>query len=110
MSDAMRTFFIFAGLAGLWIWIFLQGIENKKKEAKLKKKEEVLRKKNKSKKKKEDKPWIELPNLAMMLVYGIGIAYLISLFYGLSILANIIGPFGLVFLFLWLISMNKKKQ
>ena len=45
MSDAMRTFFIFAGLAGLWIWIFLQGIENKKKEAKLKKKEEVLRKK-----------------------------------------------------------------
>ena len=31
----MRTFFIFAGLAGLWIWIFLQGIEKKKYEAQI---------------------------------------------------------------------------
>jgi len=108
----MRTFFIFAGLTGVWIWIFLQGIENKKKEEALKKKDEALRKKNKSrkKKKKEDKPWILLPNFGMMIVYAIGIIYLICVVYGFAMFANIIGPFGLIFLILWLVSMNKNKE
>ena len=96
MSDAMRTFFIFAGLTGVWIWIFLQGIENKKKEEALKK--------------KEDKPWILLPNFGMMIVYAIGIIYLICLVYGFAMFANIIGPFGLIFLILWLVSKNKNKE
>jgi len=105
MNQALINYFIVIGVIGLFIWIFLKDIENKKKE-------ETLRKKNKSKKKKkiEDKPWIVLPNLAMMLVYAIGIIYIISLFYGLAMFANIIGPFGLIFLFLWLVSMNKNKE
>ena len=105
MNQALINYFIVIGVIGLFIWIFLKDIENKKKE-------ETLRKKNKSKKKKkiEDKPWIVLPNLAMMLVYAIGIIYIISLFYGLVAFANIIGPFGLIFLFLWLVSMNKNKE
>ena len=105
MNQALINYFIVIGVIGLFIWIFLKDIENKKKE-------ETLRKKNKSKKKKkiEDKPWIVLPNLAMMLVYAIGIIYIISLFYGLVAFENIIGPFGLIFLFLWLVSMNKNKE
>ena len=95
------------GEVGLIMWNFLQGIENKKKE-------EALRKKNKTRKKKKkkekDKPWIVLPNPIMLLVYAIGIIYIISLFYGLAMFANIIGPFGLIFLFLWLVSMNKNKE
>ena len=107
MNQALINLLIVMGVIGLIMWSFLQEIENKKKE-------EALRKKNKSKKKKkkeiEDKPWIVLPNLAMMLVYAIGIIYIISLFYGLAMFANIIGPFGLIFLFLWLVSMNKNKE
>ena len=105
MNQAVINYFIVIGVIGIFIWIFLKDVENKKKE-------EALRKKNKSKKKKkiEDKPWIVLPNLAMMLVYAIGIIYIISLFYGLAMFANIIGPFGLIFLFLWLVSMNKNKE
>ena len=105
MNQALINYFIVIGVIGIFIWIFLKDVENKKKE-------EALRKKNKSKKKKkiEDKPWIVLPNLAMMLVYAIGIIYIISLFYGLAMFANIIGPFGLIFLFLWLVSMNKNKE
>lgn len=107
MNQALINLLIVMGAVGLIMWNFLQGIENKKKE-------EALRKKNKTKKKKkkkeEDKPWIVLPNLGMMIVYAIGIIYLISVFYGFAMFANIIGPFGLIFLFLWLISMNKNKE
>lgn len=105
MNQALINLLIVMGVVGLIMWSFLQEIENKKKE-------ETLRKKNKSRKKKkeEDKPWIVLPNLAMMLVYAIGIIYLISVFYGFVMFANIIGPFGLIFLFLWLVSMNKNKE
>ena len=105
MNQALINVLIVMGAVGLIMWNFLQGIENKKKE-------EALRKKNKTKKKKkeEDKPWIVLPNPAMMLVYAIGIIYLISVFYGFVMFANIIGPFGLIFLFLWLVSMNKNKE
>ena len=110
MNQALINLLIVMGVIGLII--FLQGIENKKKEEAFKKKEKALRKKNKSRKKKkeEDKPWIVFPNLAMMLVYAIGIIYLISVFYGLVMFANIIGPFGLIFLFLWLVSMNNNKE
>ena len=107
MNQALINVLIVMGAVGLIMWNFLQGIENKKKE-------EALRKKNKTKKKKkkkeEDKPWIVLPNPIMLLVYAIGIIYIISLFYGLAMFANIIGPFGLIFLFLWLVSMNKNKE
>ncbi len=105
MNQALINFFIVVVIVGFFIWNFLQGIENKKKE-------KALRKNNKSKKKKkeEDKPWIVLPNPAMLLVYAIGIIYIISLFYGLAMFANIIGPIGLIFLFLWLVSMNKNKE
>ena len=105
MNQAVINYFIVIGVIGIFIWIFLKDVENKKKE-------EALRKKNKSKKKKkiEDKPWIVLPNLAMMLVYAIGIIYIISLFYGLVAFANIIGPIGLLFVVLWLVSMNKNKE
>ena len=105
MNQALINVLIVMGVVGLIIWSFLQEIENKKKE-------EALRKKNKTKKKKKekDKPWIVLPNPAMMLVYAIGIIYLISVFYGFVMFANIIGPFGLIFLFLWLVSMNKNKE
>ena len=105
MNQALINLLIVMGVGGLIMWNFLQGIENKKKE-------EALRKKNKTKRKKkeEDKSWIILPNLAMLLVYAIGIIYLISLFYGFVMFANIIGPFGLIFLFLWLISMKKNKE
>jgi len=105
VNQALINLLIVMGVVGLIMWNFLQEIENKKKE-------ETLRKKNKSRKKKkeEDKPWIVLPNLAMMLVYAIGIIYLISVFYGFVMFANIIGPFGLIFLFLWLVSMNKNKE
>ncbi len=105
MNQALINFFIWVGIIGLFIWMFLHDIENKKKE-------EALRKKNKTKKKKkeEDKPWIVLPNLGMMIVYAIGIIYLISLFSGFVMFANIIGPFGLIFLILWVVSMNKRKE
>ena len=105
MNQALINFFIWAGIIGLFIWMFLHDIENKKKEEALRKK-----KKTKKKKKEEDKPWIVLPNLGMMIVYAIGIIYLISLFSGFVMFANIIGPFGLIFLFLWLVSMNKNKE
>ena len=107
MNQALINVLIVMGAVGLIMWNFLQGIENKKKE-------EALRKKNKTRKKKKkkekDKPWIVLPNPIMLLVYAIGIIYIISLFYGLAMFANIIGPFGLIFLFLWLVSMNKNKE
>jgi len=107
VNQALINVLIVMGAVGLIMWNFLQGIENKKKE-------EALRKKNKTRKKKkkkeEDKPWIVLPNLGMMIVYAIGIIYLISVFYGFVMFANIIGPFGLIFLFLWLVSMNKNKE
>jgi hypothetical protein len=107
VNQALINVLIVMGAVGLIIWSFLQEIENKKKE-------EALRKKNKTKKKKKkkekDKPWIVLPNPIMLLVYAIGIIYIISLFYGLAMFANIIGPFGLIFLFLWLVSMNKNKE
>ena len=107
MNQALINVLIVMGAVGLIMWNFLQGIENKKKE-------EALRKKNKTRKKKqkkeEDKPWIVLPNLGMMIVYAIGIIYLLSVFYGFFMFANIIGPFGLIFLFLWLVSMNKNKE
>jgi hypothetical protein len=107
MNQALINLLIVMGAVGLIMWNFLQGIENKKKE-------EALRKKNKTKKKKkkkeEDKPWIVLPNLGMMIVYAIGIIYLISLFSGFVMFANIIGPFGLIFLILWVVSMNKRKE
>jgi len=107
VNQALINVLIVMGAVGLIMWNFLQGIENKKKE-------EALRKKNKTKKKKKkkekDKPWIVLPNPIMLLVYAIGIIYIISLFYGLAMFANIIGPFGLIFLFLWLVSMNKNKE
>ncbi|MDA8670758.1 hypothetical protein N9L67_00850 [Candidatus Pelagibacter bacterium] len=107
MNQALINVLIVMGAVGLIMWNFLQGIENKKKE-------EALRKKNKTRKKKKkkekDKPWIVLPNPIMLLVYAIGIIYMISLFYGLAMFANIIGPFGLIFLFLWLVSMNKNKE
>jgi len=107
VNQALINVLIVMGAVGLIMWNFLQGIENKKKE-------EALRKKNKTRKKKKkkekDKPWIVLPNPIMLLVYAIGIIYIISLFYGLAMFANIIGPFGLIFLFLWLVSMNKNKE
>ena len=105
MNQALINFFIVVIIVALFIWNFLQGIENKKRE-------EIVKKKNKSrkKKKKEDKPWIVLPNLGMMIVYAIGIIYLISLFSGFVMFANIIGPFGLIFLILWVVSMNKRKE
>ena len=105
MNQDLINYFIVIGVIGLFIWIFLKDVKNKKKE-------ETLRKKNKSKKKKkiEDKPWIVLPNPLMMLVYVIGIIYIISLFYGLAMFANIIGPIGLLFVVLWLVSMNKNKE
>ena len=109
MNQALINFFIWVGIIGLFIWMFLHNIENKKKEEALEKKAKALKRKNKSKDKKEDKPWIVLPNPAMMLIYAIGIIYFASVFYGLTMFANIIGPFGIIFLFLWLISMNKKK-
>ncbi|WP_440915731.1 hypothetical protein [Candidatus Pelagibacter sp.] len=110
MNQALINFFIWVGIIGLFIWMFLHNIENKKKEEALEKKAKALKRKNKSKDKKEDKPWIVLPNPAMMLIYAIGIIYFASVFYGLTMFANIIGPFGIIFLFLWLISMNKKKD
>ena len=110
MNQALINFFIWVGIIGLFIWMFLHNIENKKKEEALKKKAKALKRKNKSKDKKEDKPWIVLPNLGMMIVYAIGIVYLISLFYGFAMFANIIGPFGLIFLILWFLSMNKRKE
>lgn len=110
MNQALINFVIIVGIIGIFIWSFLQGIENKKKEEAFKKREKTLRKKNKSKEKKEDKPWIVLPNIGMMIIYAIGIIYLISVFYGFAMFANIIGPFGLLFLFLWIISINKKKM
>ena len=105
MNQALINFFIWVGIIGLFIWMFLHDIENKKKEEALRKK-----KKTKKKKKEEDKPWIVLPNLGMMIVYAIGIIYLISLFSGFVMFANIIGPFGLIFLILWVVSMNKRKE
>jgi hypothetical protein len=105
VNQALINFFIWVGIIGLFIWMFLHDIENKKKEEALRKK-----KKTKKKKKEEDKPWIVLPNLGMMIVYAIGIIYLISLFSGFVMFANIIGPFGLIFLILWVVSMNKRKE
>ena len=105
MNQALINFFIWVGIIGLFIWMFLHDIENKKKEEALRKK-----KKTKKKKKEEDKPWIVLPNLGMMIVYAIGIIYLISLFSGFVMFVNIIGPFGLIFLILWVVSMNKRKE
>lgn len=105
MNQALINFFIIVAIIAIFIWNFLQGIENKKKE-------EELKKKNKSRKKKkeEDRPWIVLPNLGMMIVYAIGIVYLISLFYGFAMFANIIGPFGIILFIFWLVSMNKRKE
>ena len=108
MNQALINFFIFVGIFSFFVFIWLKGIENERKGEKIRKR--ALKRKSKTKKQEEDKPWITLPNPAMMLIYGIGIIYLGSLFYSFTMLASIIGPFGLIFLFLWLISHNKKKE
>ena len=102
MNQALINYFIFIGVFALIIWSFL-------KQKKIEQKEKAMQKKYKSKLKNKNKPWIEFPHPLVMLFGSLGIAWLVSVIYGLGQLSKIIGPFGLFFLILWLFSINKNK-
>ena len=100
--DGLITFFIFLGYFAFLTWYLFnfKKIDKKNKEI-----EEKWKKKNKFK-----KPWIEFPNPLVILLGILGILYLVSAYSLFTEILKIIGPLGLFFLILWILSANSRKE